>query len=91
MKEIPASLSLQTLTQRLRLEISEIKKLYDFKIRTIKNDEKYLKLAKSILFNELNQLQNEVNHGRVIFSYNNFSKKGKSFRILNSVSCARRS
>jgi hypothetical protein len=56
LKEIPASLSFKVLVDRLNLELNEIKKLYDFKMRTIKNDEKYLKLAKSILINELNHL-----------------------------------
>jgi len=41
---------------RLSLDFSEIKKLYDFKIKAIHNDEKYLKLAKSILVYELNDI-----------------------------------
>ena len=60
LKEIPSTLSFKVLVERLRLEMSEIKKLYDFKMRTIKNDEKYLKIAKSILIYELNHIQNDV-------------------------------
>lgn len=39
--------------ERLNLEYQDIKKLYDYKVKTIQNDETYLKLAKNILTNEL--------------------------------------
>ena len=45
---IPTTISLKILTERLKLTFSQIKKLYDFKIKAIKNEEKYLKLAKII-------------------------------------------
>lgn len=53
---MPTTISLSIVMNRLNLDFSEIKKLYDFKIKAIKNDEKYLKLAKSILIYELNNL-----------------------------------
>lgn len=42
------------------MDFSEIKKLYDFKINALHNDKKYLKLAKSILINELNFLSHTL-------------------------------
>lgn len=44
------------IVERLNLEFKEIKALYDYKIKAIHNDEKYLRLAKSILIYELNEL-----------------------------------
>ena len=53
---MPHNISLKVIIDKLNLEFKEIKQLYDYKIKAIKNDEKYLKLAKSILIYELNDL-----------------------------------
>jgi hypothetical protein len=53
LKAVPFSVSLKTLTERLKLTFTEIRRLYDFKIKAIKNDEKYLKLAKTIQIHEV--------------------------------------
>lgn len=53
LKEVPNTISLRSITERLKLDFGHIKRLYDYKIKTIKNDEKYIKLAKSIIINEL--------------------------------------
>ena len=46
--------------ERLKLDFRQIKKLYDFKIRTIKTEEKYMKLAKNIIVHELISLSYAV-------------------------------
>ena len=38
---------------RLRLDFNQIKKLYDYKINTIKTEENFLEYAESILSGEL--------------------------------------
>lgn len=53
---MPHNISLKAIIDKLNLEFKEIKSLYDYKIKGIKNDEKYLKLAKSILIFELNDV-----------------------------------
>ena len=53
---MPNNVSLKVIIDKLNLEFKEIKQLYDYKIKAIKNDEKYLKLAKSILIYELNEI-----------------------------------
>ena len=50
---MPASISLHTIMDRLSLDFTEIKKLYDYKIKAIHNDEKYLKLAKNLVTHEI--------------------------------------
>ena len=62
---MPTSISLKTITERLNLEFKEIKALYDFKVKAIKNDEKYIKLAKNILIHELNDLSHKLSELRV--------------------------
>lgn len=56
LKKMPSNISLTVIIEKLNLEFKEIKQLYDYKIKAIKNDEKYLKLAKSILIYELNEI-----------------------------------
>jgi hypothetical protein len=46
LKLVPPSISLQVLTDRLNLDFKQIKDLYDHNIKTVRNNEKYLKLAK---------------------------------------------
>ena len=60
LKQVPPTISLKTIMERLNLDFRQIKKLYDFKIKAIKTDEKYLKLAKSIIVHELNTLSSVV-------------------------------
>ena len=45
---VPTSISLQSLTERLNLDFKQIKDLYDFKVKAVRNNEKYLKLAKGM-------------------------------------------
>lgn len=53
LKMVPASVSLQSLTERLKLDFKQIKQLYDIKVKTVKNSEKFLKLSNIILEKEL--------------------------------------
>lgn len=60
LKKMPHNISLKVIIDRLNLEFKEIKQLYDHKIKGIKNDEKYQKLAKSILIYELNDISQRL-------------------------------
>ena len=68
LKLMPPSISLHTIMDRLSLDFTEIKKLYDYKVKAIRNDEKYLKLAKGILIHELNDVSIKVREQMVILS-----------------------
>ena len=57
---MPHSISLHIIMERLSLDFGEIKKLYDYKVEAIRNDEKYLKLARGILVHELNDVSIQV-------------------------------
>lgn len=48
LKLVPPSISLQSLTERLNLDFKQIKDLYDYKVKAVRNNEKYLKLAKGL-------------------------------------------
>jgi hypothetical protein len=50
---VPTSISLQSLTERLNLDFIQIKELYDYKVKAVRNNEKYLKLAKNLQEKEL--------------------------------------
>ena len=50
---VPSTISLQALTERLRLNFKQIKQLYDSKVKTFKNNLKYLKLAEGLQEKEL--------------------------------------
>lgn len=60
LKQVPPTISLKTIMERLKLDFRQIKKLYDFKLKAIKTDEKYMKLAKSIIIHELNSLSAQL-------------------------------
>ena len=57
---VPTSISLQTLTHRLNLDFKQIKELYDFKVKAVRNNEKYLKLALAMHTKELIQISAET-------------------------------
>lgn len=57
---VPTTISLQTLTQRLNLDFKQIKELYDFKVKAVRNNEKYLKLALAMHSKELIQISEDT-------------------------------
>lgn len=57
---VPTSISLQSLTERLKLDFIQIKELYDYKVKAVRNNEKYLKLAKNLQEKELTTIQNKL-------------------------------
>ena len=60
MRLMPVEIPLLKIIEKLELDNSEIKKIYDYKMKAIHNDEKYLKLTRSILMDELNDLSEAV-------------------------------
>ena len=56
MKKIPADISLQILTEKLGLDFSQIKHLYDFRVKIFRSNKKYLKLALALQEKELIKL-----------------------------------
>ena len=60
LKLVPTSISLQVLTDKLNLDFKQIKELYDYKVKAVRNNEKYLKLAKVLQEKELLNLSTEV-------------------------------
>ena len=62
---MPTSISLQTLTQRLNLDFKQIKELYDFKVKAVRNNEKYLKIALSMHSKELIQISDDTHNEMV--------------------------
>lgn len=57
LKLVPDDVSLHAMTERLNLDFKQIKDVYDFKVKKVRNNEKYMKLAGSIQEKELNYIQ----------------------------------
>ena len=54
LKLVPPNVPLQIIMERLNLDFRQIKKLYDFRIKAFKIEEKFTKMAKRIVVHDLN-------------------------------------
>ena len=53
MRQVPMSIQPQTLMEKLNLDLRSIRSIFDFKVKVIKNEKKFMKIANKLIINEI--------------------------------------